>query len=114
MAGLEDIKATQDSIFIGGKDRRVKFGFKAWAEIEDTIGSIAELGEQMKNKPTKILPDLIRSCLVPVEGEIVTRETIIEWLDELGGFGDIKDIMEQLMNAIMKSVPTPKAGKGKN
>jgi hypothetical protein len=67
----------------------------------------------MKTSPTKILPDLLRFCLVKTDEEI-THEMIVDWLDDLGGFPEIMEVMNTLMAALTKSVPAPKDVKKKN
>lgn len=108
MSELEKVKSSDVTLKIGGRDRKIKFGFSAWAKIEEEyngIGNIAQLEKDVEEKPFKYIPHLIYLGLQDKEG--VTEETV---LDDYS-MGDIKDICEVLYKALYGSLPKVKAEK---
>jgi hypothetical protein len=108
---LEKVDSKKVTIKIKGKERELKFGFKAWAILEREYGgikNIIHLQKAVEERPFETLPHLLYIVLVDKEG--ITEETI---LDDYG-LADIEYISEQFAKALYGSLPEveeKKAGK---
>ena len=99
---LEKIKEEKVTLKIKGREREIKYGFAAWAKIEEELGGLDKLGhlqEQVEKYPFKTIPHLIWIGLVDKEG--VTEETV---LDDYG-LGDVQLITEIFKKALYGSLP---------
>ena len=99
---LEKVKTEKVTLFIKGKEREIKYGFSAWAKIEEEIGGLDKiemLQEQVEKYPFKTIPHLIWIGLVDKEG--VTEETV---LDDYG-LGDVEIITKAFERALYGSLP---------
>lgn len=99
---LEKVKDEKVTLFIKGKGREIKYGFSAWAKIEEELGGLDKLDhlqEQVEKYPFKTIPHLIWIGLVDKEG--VTEETV---LDDYG-LGDVQLITEIFQKALYGSLP---------
>lgn len=102
MSELEKVKPTDVTIKIGGKERNLKYGFSAWAKIEEKyngIRNIAKMEADMVDRPFQTLPFLIWIGLTDKEG--LSEETV---LDEFG-MADLKEISDKVAMALYGSVP---------
>lgn len=102
MEELEKVKPTDVKLMIGGKERQLKFGFSAWAKIEEMYGNISNLEkmqDEMKEKPFSTCRKLIWLGLQDKEG--LEEETV---LDEYG-MNDMNFISSILSQAIYGSLP---------
>ena len=102
---LEKIRPTETKLFIGGREREIKFTFSAWAKLEDKYGNLANIGqleEDIKARPFHVLPELIYIGLTDKEG--VEKDTL---LDEYG-MEDLQKIAEVVQAALYGSLPTEK------
>lgn len=100
---LGKVKPTKVTLMIHGKEREIKFGFSAWAKLEeeyDGLKNLSKMEEQLQNKPFQIIPHLMYISLVDKEG--VTEENI---LDDYG-LGDIPYVTEVLKKALYGSLPS--------
>ena len=108
---LEKVNAEKVTIKIKGKERELKFGFKAWAILEreyDGIKNILNLQKAVEERPFETLPHLIYVGLVDKEG--VDEDSV---LDDYG-LGDIDYISTKFAEALYGSLPEvdeKKAGK---
>ena len=108
---LEKVDSKKVTIKIKGKERELKFGFKAWAILEREYGgikNITKLQKEVEEKPFETLPHLIYVGLVDKEG--VEEDSV---LDEYG-LGDIDYISGKFAEALYGSLPEveeKKAGK---
>lgn len=99
---LENVKAAKVTLMIHGKEREIKFGFSAWAKLEeeyDGIKNLDKMQEQIEDKPFKYLPHLLYIGLVDKEG--VTEENILEEY----GLQDIQKIVDVFSRAFYNSLP---------
>ena len=99
---LDNVRGEKVTLKIGGKEREIKFGFSAWAKLEEEYGglkNLEKLQSQIEEKPFNTLPHLLYIGLVDKEG--VTEENI---LDDYG-LGDIEMISEVFNRAIYGSLP---------
>lgn len=99
---LEKVKDEKVTLFIKGREREIKYGFSAWAKIEDEIGGldkIDSLQEKIENHPFKTIPHLLWIGLQDKEG--VTEETV---LDDYG-LKDVELITEIFEKALFGSLP---------
>ena len=102
MAELDKVKSEKVTLKIKGKEREIKYGFSAWAVIEEEIGgldNLDKLQEQVEKFPFKTIPHLIWIGLVDKEG--VTEETV---LDDYG-LGDVEQIVKVFEKALYGSLP---------
>ena len=101
-SGLQNIKATDVKLKIGGRERQIKFGFSAWAKLEEKYGgvkNIENLEKDIQEKPFVTIPFLIWIGLQDKEG--VNEKTV---LDEYG-LGDLEKISKVLYSALYGSLP---------
>ena len=90
MTELEKVKEEKVTLKIKGKEREIRYGFSAWAVIEEELGGLEKLDklqEQVEKHPFKTIPHLIWIGLVDKEG--VTEDT---GLDDYG-LGDGEQIV---------------------
>lgn len=99
---LDNVRGEKVTLKIGGKEREIKFGFSAWAKLEEEYGGLKNLDKMQKEveeKPFNTIPHLLYIGLVDKEG--VTEENI---LDDYG-INDIQMISEVFNRAIYGSLP---------
>ena len=102
MSEIEKVKSSDVTLKIGGRDRKIKFGFSAWAKLEEKYNGIKNLGQiekDMREKPFQTIPFLIWIGLQDKEG--LTEETV---LDDFG-MQDVEKISEVLASALYGSLP---------
>lgn len=102
MSELEKVKSSDVTLKLGGRDRKIKFGFSAWAKLEEKYDGIKNLGQMekdMQEKPFQTIPFLIWIGLQDKEG--LTEETV---LDEYS-MKDIEAVSETLAKALYGSLP---------
>ena len=102
MTELEKVKEEKVTLKIKGKEREIRYGFSAWAVIEEELGgldNLDKLQEQVEKHPFKTIPHLIYIGLVDKEG--VEESTV---LDEYG-LGDIEKITKVFEKALYGSLP---------
>ena len=107
---LEKVDAKKVTIKIKGKERELRFGFKAWAILEREYGgikNIEKLQKEVEEKPFETLPHLIYIGLVDKEG--VEEDNV---LDEFG-LGDIEYISNKFAEALYGSLPEDEKKAGK-
>ena len=107
---LEKVDAKKVTIKIKGKERELKFGFKAWAILEREYGGIKNLQHLQKaveERPFETLPHLVYIGLVDKEG--VDEETV---LDDFG-LNDIEYISNKFAEALYGSLPEDEKKAGK-
>ena len=108
---LEKVDSKKVTIKIKGKERELKFGFKAWAILEREYGgikNILKLQKEVEERPFETLPHLVYIGLVDKEG--VEEESV---LDDFG-LNDIEYISNKFAEALYGSLPEveeKKAGK---
>lgn len=99
---LENVKSEKITLKIKGKDREIRFGFSAWAKLEEEYGGLKNLEKMQKEveeRPFSTIPHLLYLGLVDKEG--VSEDTI---LDDYG-LNDIQYISEVFNRAIYGSLP---------
>lgn len=102
MSELEKVETTDVSLKIGGRERKIKYGFSAWAKLEKKYGGVKNLSkmeEDMKTAPFETIPFLIWIGLQDKEG--LQEEN---FLDEFG-MADIEMVSEKLAQALYGSLP---------
>jgi hypothetical protein len=48
MENMDNVTEKKASIKLGGEEREIHFGMKAWKQIEDEYGSVMDIGEVLK------------------------------------------------------------------
>lgn len=102
---LEKIEPTDITLKICGKERKIKFGFSAWAKLEKKYGgmkNLDKLSKDIEEHPFEILPELIYWAISDKEG--IDPNHIDEILDDYG-FEDLHLIGEALNKALLGSLP---------
>lgn len=102
MSELSKVKPSEKTLFIGGRERQLKYGFSAWAKLEEKYGGVKNLGnmeQDMREKPFQTLPFLIWIGLTDKEG--ITEETV---LDDYS-MQDLEKVSEVLASALYGSLP---------
>jgi hypothetical protein len=102
MKEIEKVAPTDVTIILGGKERKIKFGFSAWAKLEEKyngIKNVRKLEEDVQVKPFQTIPFLLWLGLTDKEG--LDEKT---FLDEYG-FQEIKEISVKLFTALYGSLP---------
>lgn len=99
---LDKVVPTDVTLKIKGKERKIKFGFSAWAKIEKEYGgmkNISKMQKQIEEEPFATIPHLLYLGLQDKEG--VTEENI---LDDYG-LGDMEYIAKIFSQALYGSLP---------
>ena len=102
MGELSKVQTPKVTLMIHGKEREIKYGFSAWAKIEQEYGgleNIEKLQEDVEKRPFQTIPHLIWLGLV--DKEDVTEETV---LDEYG-LNDVQLITDVFQRALNGSLP---------
>lgn len=102
MSELEKVKSSDVTLKLGGRERKIKYGFSAWAKLEEKYGGIKNLNlmeKDMQEKPFQTIPFLIWIGLQDKEG--LTEETV---LDEYS-MQDVEKISGVLASALYGSLP---------
>lgn len=105
---LDKVKPEKVTLKIGGKEREIKFGFSAWAELERKYGGIRNLEQMekdMKEKPFQTIPSLVWIGLRDKEG--LEEDTV---LDDFS-MDDVEYISEKLALALYGSLPQEESKK---
>lgn len=110
---LEKIKRTENKLMIGGVERTIRFGFSAWAKLEEKYGSlenIEKLEKEMETKPISELRELawigLTDKAVYKEGKNTGKQLDKEtFLDEYT-IHDVQNVTEIVMSALYGSLPT--------
>ena len=99
---LNNVRGEKVTLMIHGKEREIKFGFSAWAELEteyNGLKNLEKLQKEVEERPFNTLPHLLYIGLVDKEG--VTEANI---LDDYG-LADIELITDVFNRAIYGSLP---------
>ena len=106
---LEKVKEEKVTLKLGGKEREIKYGFSAWAKIEEEYGgidNIEQLMSDVEKKPLQTIPHLIWIGLKDKEG--LNEETV---LDDYS-LADVQYITEVFQKALNISLPDDDGKKG--
>ena len=110
---LENVKSEKVTLMIKGKEREIKFGFSAWAELEEEYGGLKNLEKMQKEveeKPFKTIPHLLfiglqdKSAYTDEKGNEYPEITEKNILDDYG-LNDIQYISEVFNRALYGSLP---------
>ena len=106
---LNEIKEKKFTIKLNGKDRKIKFGFGAWGDIEEKFDGIESVMDALKKKPFTVIPQLLTFSIIREKDETITDENVIAWLDEYDDM-DIQTVMTVIVEAITASIPNNAKG----
>ena len=101
---LDNVRGEKVTLLIKGKEREIKFGFSAWAKLEEEYGglkNLTKLQKEVEERPFNTLPHLLFIGLVEKDKEGVTEENILEDY----GLADIEYISDIFNRAIYGSLP---------
>lgn len=104
---LAKVESAAKTIKIRGKEREIKFGFSAWAELEkkyDGIKNFGRIEKEMEQYPFRTIPELIYIGLADKDEAAKDGITKENCLDEYG-MADIKAITDVLQSALYGSLP---------
>ena len=99
---LDHVRGEKVKLLIKGKEREIKFGFSAWAKLEEEYGglkNLEKLQKEVEERPFNTLPHLLYIGLLDKEG--VTEDNI---LDDYG-LADMEKISDVFYRAIYGSLP---------
>lgn len=110
---LENIKESENKIIIGGKERIIKFGFSAWAKLEEKYGSIQNVEKLEKEMEEKPMTHLIELCWLGLqdkevynaEGKRTGKQLDEKTLLDEYSISDVQKISQVIMNALYGSLP---------
>ena len=108
MSELAKVKPTEAVLKLGGKDRKIKYGFSAWAKLEEKYGgikNIAQLDKDVQERPFQTIPYLIWIGQQDKEG--LNEETL---LDDYS-MADMEQLSSVLYTALYGSLPKDEAEK---
>lgn len=108
MEELNKVKPTKATLMIHGKEREFKFGFSAWAALEDEYNGLKnfeKIEKEVEEKPFHVIPHLMYLALQDKEG--VTEANIF---DEYS-LADLPLITEVFKTAFYGSLPQDNDGK---
>jgi hypothetical protein len=110
---LNKVKSEKVTLFIHGKEREIRFGFTAWAKLEEEykgIQNLERMQKQIEERPFETIPHLLflglkdKSAFTDSEGNKypeVTEENILEDY----GMADIQKVTEVFTKALYGSIP---------
>lgn len=110
---LNKVKKSDCKLMIGGKERLIRFGFSAWAKLEEKYGSIQNIERLEKEMEEKPMTHLIELCWIGLQdkevyneegkrtGKQLNKDTL---LDEYT-VADVQSISEIVMGALYGSLP---------
>jgi hypothetical protein len=110
---LNKVKSEKVTLFIHGKEREIRFGFTAWAKLEEEykgIQNLEKMQKQIEERPFETIPHLLflglkdKSAFTDSEGNKypeVTEENILEDY----GMADIQKVTEVFTKALYGSMP---------
>ena len=110
---LEKVNSKKVTLFIHGKEREIKFGFSAWAKLEEEyngINNLEKMQKQIEERPFKYIPHLLfigltdKAAFVDEQGNRhpeITEENILEDY----GIANIEMISEVFNRALYGSLP---------
>jgi hypothetical protein len=110
---LNKVKSEKVTLFIHGKEREIRFGFTAWAKLEEEykgIQNLEKMQKQIEERPFETIPHLLflglkdKSAFTDSEGNKypeVTEENILEDY----GMADIQKVTEVFSKALYGSMP---------
>ena len=107
---LEKIKKTENKLVIDGVERTIRFGFSAWAKLEEKYGSIQNIEKlEMEEKPMSELRELAWIGLTDKAiykdgkntGKQLDKETFLDEYD----MGSVKLVTRIVMGALYGSLP---------
>lgn len=102
---IEKITPCEYTVNLGGKDRKIKYSFKAWQALEEKYDGFLKVREAMTDRPFKELPYILLIGIVKEQGENITETIVSDWLDDLGGMNDIVEILTVVKDAMSQSLP---------
>jgi hypothetical protein len=108
---LEIVQDKSKSILLGGEQRKIKYGFSAWALIEERYGDVKGVFEEIKTKPFKNLPFFIFCGLVDKSN--ISESDVIEWLDDYG-LTDLKSLLDIVQTSMVSALPQDNGKKKKD
>jgi hypothetical protein len=110
---LNKVKSEKVTLFIHGNEREIRFGFTAWAKLEEEykgIQNLEKMQKQIEERPFETIPHLLflglkdKSAFTDSEGNKypeVTEENILEDY----GMADIQKVTEVFTKALYGSMP---------
>lgn len=107
MSELDDVKERIYTVPLGGKERQIRFNWRAWARLEEKYGSITDALKPLREKPMHALPELLVVGIVREPGEAITPEMVEEWFDAYG-LPQLTAILNTVRAAIQNSMPDQK------
>jgi len=111
MSDVENVKKKIMELELGGETRQLRYGMRAWEEIQKRFKGLTGIGEGMdKDQPGTIIA-LVDIGLIRKQDEKVTKDQIAEWLDDYD-IAEIIDIASRISALIAKGLPTAKEGAG--
>jgi len=111
---LDKVQNKKVTLFIGGKEREIKFNFSAWAKIEKEFDGLKNLEkriqERIQNEAFTIIPHLLfiglkdKSAYTDENGNEYPEITEENILDDYG-LGDVERVTEILLSALYGTLP---------
>jgi len=92
-------------INLGGKDRKIKYSFRAWQALEEKYDGFLKVREAMTDRPFKELPYILLIGIVKEPSEDITEDMVSNWLDDLDGMNDIVEVLSVVKDAMSQSLP---------
>lgn len=109
MAELDDVKRTECIITLGGKEREIRFHYRAWAALEEEYHGIENIKEAIEKAKFATMANLIYIGIKREDGETITRDAVDGWLDEYDLAGLI-ELVTTVTKALFSSLPAAKKG----
>ena len=110
---LDKIKKTENKLMIGGKERVIRFGFSAWAKLEEMYGSIQNIERLEKEMEDKPMTHLIELCWIGLtdkqaynaDGKATGKQLNKETLLDDYTMADVEMVTNVVMGALYGSLP---------
>lgn len=110
MGDVANVEKKVMEVTLGGKVRKIRYGMKAWTEIQKKYKGLEGVGRAMADDQPGTIVGLVGIGLVKEDGETITDAKLIDWLDEAYDIGGAVQLAKDIMDLIQSTLPTAKAG----
>jgi hypothetical protein len=109
MSEKDDIKKTECKITLGGREREIRFHYRAWLALETQYNGVENIVSAIKSAQFETIANLIFIGIKRDDGEVITKDNVMDWLDEYDLAG-LLQIVKGVTTCLYASLPNAKKG----
>ena len=110
MGDVANVEKKVMEITLGGKVRKIRYGMKAWTEIQKKYKGLEGVGRAMVDDQPGTIIGLVNIGLIKEDGETISESKLIDWLDDAYDIGGAVQLAKDIMNLIQSTLPSAKSG----